>query len=95
MKGILATVGRATFPPDALYKIVAPTSGSAKQVAAYNLCDGQLPKKDICKKLKLDFGNFSRSVTSRSKRVSCSASERKIFHSTFILYPNKPKPKRE
>ena len=40
LKGILATVGRSAFPPDKLYKIVAPTAGSAKQVLAYNMCDG-------------------------------------------------------
>jgi hypothetical protein len=28
LKGILATVARTAFPPEALYKIVAPTSGS-------------------------------------------------------------------
>ncbi len=44
LKGILATVGRTAFPPEALYKIVAPTVGSAKQVLAYNLCDGDTPQ---------------------------------------------------
>jgi len=63
LRGILATVGRTAFPPAALYKIVAPTAGSAKQVQAYNLCDGQTPQREICKKLKLDPGNFSRSVS--------------------------------
>lgn len=63
LRGILATVGRTAFPPAALYKIVAPTVGNAKQVQAYNLCDGQTPQKEICRKLKLDSGNFSRSVS--------------------------------
>jgi hypothetical protein len=63
LKGILATVGRATFPPEALYKIVAPTVGSAKQVLAYNLCDGETPQTEIGKHAKLDKGNLSKSVT--------------------------------
>jgi hypothetical protein len=63
LRGILATVGRTAFPPAALYKIVAPTAGSTKQVQAYNLCDGETPQTEICRKLKLDSGNFSRSVS--------------------------------
>jgi hypothetical protein len=62
LKAILATVARTTFPPDVLYKLVAPT-GSDKQLAAYNLCDGETPQAEICKKAKLDQGNLSRSIT--------------------------------
>ena len=40
LKGLLATMGRTAFPPETLQKIIAPTAGSAKQVLAYNLCDG-------------------------------------------------------
>ena len=60
LKAILATVGRTAFPPDALYKIVAPTAGSDKQLAAYNMCDGETTQSEIRKKLKLDAGNLSR-----------------------------------
>jgi hypothetical protein len=63
LKGILATVGRTAFPPETLQKIVAPTAGSAKQVHAYNLCDGQTPQAEIGKKAKLDPGSLSRSIT--------------------------------
>jgi len=62
LKAILATVARTAFPPDALTKIVAPTTGSEKQLLAYNLCDGETPQAEICKKAKLDKGNFSRAV---------------------------------
>jgi len=62
LKGILATVGRTAFPPETLYKIVAPTAGSDKQVLAYNLCDGETPQSEIGKKAKLDPGNLSRSI---------------------------------
>jgi hypothetical protein len=63
LKGILATVGRTTFPPETLRKIVAPTGSGAKQLLAYNLCDGETPQVNICKKAKLDKGSFSRSLT--------------------------------
>lgn len=62
LKGILAAVGRTAFHPEALYKIVAPTSGSNKQVLAYNLCDGQTSQAEICKRAKLDAGSLSRSI---------------------------------
>ena len=62
LKGILATVAWSTFPPDVLLKIVAPTAGSEKQLAAYNFCDGETSQAEICKKAKLDKGNFSRAV---------------------------------
>jgi hypothetical protein len=62
LKGILATVARTAFPPEALYKMVAPTAGSDKQVLAYNLCDSETPQNVIGKKAKLDAGNLSRSI---------------------------------
>jgi hypothetical protein len=62
LKGILAMVGRTVFPPEVLYKIVAPTVGSDKQVLAYNLCDGETPQAEISKKAKLDAGSLSRSI---------------------------------
>jgi hypothetical protein len=62
LKGILAVVARTAFPPEAIYKIVAPTTGSDKQVLAYNLCDGGTPQNVIGKRAKLDSGNLSRSI---------------------------------
>ena len=62
LKGILATVARATFPQDALLKIVAPTGASDKQLLAYNLCDGETSQAEIGKIVKLDPGNLSRAV---------------------------------
>ncbi|WP_342725656.1 MarR family transcriptional regulator [Bradyrhizobium sp. B097] len=63
LRGILATVARQTFPPQTLAKIVVGNNGSAKHLLAYNLCDGATPQTEICKKAKLDPGNFSRSLT--------------------------------
>jgi hypothetical protein len=62
LRAILATVGRTAFPPEVLYKIVAPTTGSDKQLLAYNLCDGETPQSVIGQKAKLDSGNLSRSI---------------------------------
>jgi DNA-binding MarR family transcriptional regulator len=63
LKAILATVARATFPAEELYKIVAPTAGSQRQLLAYNLCDGETPQATIGKKTQLDAGNLSRAIT--------------------------------
>lgn len=62
LRAILATTARGVFSPADIYKIVAPVSGSDKQIAAYNLCDGKTPQAEICKKAKLDTGNLSRSI---------------------------------
>ena len=63
LTAILAVVARATIPPEELHKIVAPTAKSGKQVLAYNLCDGETPQAEICKKTKLAQGNLSTSIT--------------------------------
>jgi len=93
LKGILATVGRTAFPPEALYKIVAPTVGSTKQVLAYNLCDGETPQADIGKKVKLDSGNFSRTIAKwvEAGVVIRVGDEGHPLH----LYPLPPKSKKE
>ena len=62
LKAILATVARTTFPPDVLFKIVAPTAGSDKQLLAYNLCNGETSQAEIGKKATLDQGSLSRSI---------------------------------
>jgi DNA-binding MarR family transcriptional regulator len=62
LRSILATVARATFPPDEITRIVAPTKASQKQLLAYNLCDGETPQAEIGKRVKLDQGNLSRAI---------------------------------
>lgn len=93
LKGILATVGRTVFPPEVLYKIVAPTVGSAKQVLAYNLCDGKTPQADIGKKANLDKGSLSRSIGKwvEAGVVIRVGTEGHPLH----LYPLPSKPKKE
>jgi DNA-binding MarR family transcriptional regulator len=93
LRAILATVGRTAFPPEALYKIVAPTTGSAKQVLAYNLCDGETPQAEIGKKAKLDGGNLSRTIAKwvEAGVVVRVGAEGHPLH----LYPLPPKTRKE
>jgi hypothetical protein len=93
LKGILATVGRAAFPPEALYKIIAPTVGSSKNVLAYNLCDGETPQAEIGKKAKLDKSHLSRSIAKwvEAGVVIRVGADGHPLH----LYPLSPKPKKE
>ncbi len=63
LKAILATLARSTFPLTALAKIVAPTASSERQVMAYNMCDGETPQAEICKKTKIAKGNLSNLIT--------------------------------
>src|SRR5690348_12141162 len=63
LRAIFATVARQTFRPEDVAKVVCPTAGSEKQVAAYNLCDGRTPQAEIGKKAKIDKGNLSRSLS--------------------------------
>jgi hypothetical protein len=93
LKGILATVGRTTFPPEVLRKIVAPTAGSAKQVQAYNLCDGETPQAEIGKRTKLDKGSLSKTISKwvESGVVIRVGADGYPLH----LYPLTTKPKKD
>lgn len=93
LKGIFATLGRTAFPPEKLYKIVAPTTGSTKQVQAYNMCDGETPQAEIGKRVKLDKGSLSKTI---SKWVEAGivirvGNDGHPLH----LYPLTAKPKKE
>ena len=63
LRAILSVSGRRAFPPDRLLEIVRPRDGGAKQVEAFNLCDGSKGQGEIVKALKLDSGNFSRTIS--------------------------------
>jgi hypothetical protein len=60
LRAILMTLGRGTFPPGKLHRIVAPQKNSAKNLAAYNACNGTTPQAEIARKAKLDQGALSR-----------------------------------
>jgi hypothetical protein len=60
LRGILMTVARGAFPPAKLHRIVAPQKNSAKNVLAYNACDGSTSQAEIATKAKLDKANLSK-----------------------------------
>jgi len=93
LKGIFATVGRTAFPPEKLYKIVAPTSSSAKQVLAYNMCNGETSQSEIVKMTKIDKGSLSKTITKwiEAGVVIRIGDEGHPLH----LYPLTSKPKKE
>jgi hypothetical protein len=62
LRAIFATVGRSTFAPQQVYRVITPHGRSDKQLAAYNLCDGKTPQADIATKAKLDKGEMSRAL---------------------------------
>lgn len=62
LKALLATTGRATFSVEQIHAIINPKGNRSKQIKAYSLADSSLSQGDIAKKLKLDSGNFSRTV---------------------------------
>jgi len=61
LAALTKTMGRLAFPKDHLIKIAFPKT-SEKLFKAYNLADGTLTQAEICKKLKIDTGNFSKTV---------------------------------
>jgi hypothetical protein len=61
LRAILGVVARQAFPVEKLREIVMKGSGD-KQLRAFNMCDGTKGQSDIAKTLKLDSGNFSRTV---------------------------------
>lgn len=62
LKAILAMVARQAFPPAELARLLTATSAGAKQIEAYNLCDGKRSQKEIGKLSGLDKGSLSRSI---------------------------------
>lgn len=62
LRAILATVARQTFSLGDILTQVAPRSGSEKQVAAYNLCDGTRSVTQIASEAKLDASNLRKSI---------------------------------
>src|SRR5712692_9181711 len=62
LRAILATVARQAFPPERLAELVASNAGGEKQIAAYNLCDGEHTQSEIASAVGLDRGNLSRSI---------------------------------
>lgn len=62
LRAILATIARQTFSPEVLAKHVLK-NGGAKQIKAFNLCDGTLTQGEVAKEAGLDSGNFSKTIS--------------------------------
>lgn len=62
LRAILSVSARQTFPPDKLAEIVLSKGAGTKQLEAFNLCDGTRAQGEVAKALKLDAGNFSKTV---------------------------------
>lgn len=87
LRAILSTIARQTFSPNELRAIVSPAGTATKQLAAYNLCDGTRSQAEIAKKLSLDTGNFSKTISRWVEQGVAfklgSGTEQRILH----LYP--------
>ena len=85
LRGILAVVARQAIPPEVLNDIVSGRGGSGgKQVKAYNMCNGENTQAEIVKALKLDSGNFSRTVSRwEDAGIVVRLNEGKLLH----VYP--------
>ena len=62
LRAIFSAIARQTFPPRDLLGIVRSGRAGDKQVRAFNMCDGTKSQGEIAKALKVDAGNFSRTV---------------------------------
>jgi DNA-binding HxlR family transcriptional regulator len=62
LRAILAMLARQAIPPDELRKIVAPRGDGAKQVKAYNLCDGRTAQSEVSKQSGIDPSNLSKTL---------------------------------
>ncbi len=56
---LVQVIGRVAVTPATILEIVG--AGSAKQLKAYNLCNGTMLQTEVARKVGLDPGNFSRS----------------------------------
>jgi hypothetical protein len=57
LRCVVHIIGRATMPVDTVYKLVGR---GAKQIEAFNLCDGSRAQSEVSKKTGINQGNLSR-----------------------------------
>jgi len=62
LRALLTVTARIALPAEKLAAIVQAAGAGEKQLAAYNMCDGNRGQSEIAKALSLDAGNFSRTV---------------------------------
>lgn len=63
LRALLATSGRAAFSVEQIHGILSSKGRSVKHIKAYNLADGTRTQGEIARRVKLDSGNFSRTVS--------------------------------
>jgi hypothetical protein len=63
LQAILSTAARTAIPERAVYEAVCPTKNGGKQLKAFNMADGTRSQANIAKLLKINQGNFSRTVS--------------------------------
>ncbi len=61
LRALLSMTARQTFQVDRLVEIVTK-GGGKKQIEAFNLCDGSRSQGEVAAAVKLDTGNFSKTV---------------------------------
>ena len=59
---VIDLLGRLSFPPSYLLKLVSSSGRGDKQLLAFNLCDGTRSQSEIAKEVRIDRGNFSRTI---------------------------------
>ena len=86
LKCAIQVVGRIAMRPEQVGEVVI-VKGNAKQLKAYNLCDGTRTQGEVAKAAGLDNGNFSRTaarwVESGVLFRTGSGKDAKVLH----LYP--------
>ena len=62
LSALIQVTGRLVFSEEQLKQIVL-IRGSKKLLKAYNMADGTSTQAEICKKLKIDASNFSKTIS--------------------------------
>lgn len=60
LRCLVQIIGRAVMPSEKVFELVGR---GEKQIEAFNLCDGSLSQKEICRKTGIDAGQLSRTFT--------------------------------
>lgn len=61
LKATMSLIARQTFSPEKLRELVS-ARGTEKNLRAFNMCDGEKSQTEIATDLKIDAGQFSRTV---------------------------------
>ena len=91
----ISLLARHVFSPEALRKIVAPTSKSTRQLKAYNLCDGTRIRSEVAKASGLDKDNFNKAVNRWISEGVVFEMQQGDRRPLLHLYPLPAKPPKE